>query len=90
MKDSCLKIHSIVIGQIIISRQQKNSFAEYDGAYLTDHILFQACNSHTHAAMSLFKGFADDLALQDWLNDHIWPAEKNFVNLLSLLKMAQF
>ena len=32
------------------------------------------------AAMSLFKGFADDLPLQDWLNDYIWPAEKEFIN----------
>ena len=30
--------------------------------------------------MSLFKGFADDLPLQDWLNNYIWPAEKKFVN----------
>ena len=31
-------------------------------------------NSHTHAAMCLFRGLADDYALADWLNDHIWPA----------------
>ncbi len=32
-------------------------------------------NGHTHAAMTLFRGFAGDLALMDWLQDHIWPAE---------------
>lgn len=32
-------------------------------------------NAHTHAAMSLFRGFADDLPLMDWLENHIWPAE---------------
>lgn len=32
-------------------------------------------NTHTHAAMTLLRGFADDLELQDWLTDHIWPAE---------------
>jgi 5-methylthioadenosine/S-adenosylhomocysteine deaminase len=32
-------------------------------------------NGHTHAAMALFRGFAGDLALMDWLQDHIWPAE---------------
>jgi 5-methylthioadenosine/S-adenosylhomocysteine deaminase len=32
-------------------------------------------NTHTHAAMSLFRGVADDLKLQDWLNNFIFPAE---------------
>jgi 5-methylthioadenosine/S-adenosylhomocysteine deaminase len=32
-------------------------------------------NTHTHAAMSLFRGIADDLKLQDWLNNFIFPAE---------------
>jgi 5-methylthioadenosine/S-adenosylhomocysteine deaminase len=33
-------------------------------------------NAHTHAAMSLFRGFADDLPLMEWLERHIWPVEK--------------
>lgn len=32
-------------------------------------------NTHTHAAMTLFRGLADDLPLAEWLNDHIFPAE---------------
>ncbi len=32
-------------------------------------------NLHTHAAMSLMRGFADDLPLMTWLKDHVWPAE---------------
>ena len=32
-------------------------------------------NAHTHAGMTLLRGFADDLALQPWLENHIWPAE---------------
>ena len=32
-------------------------------------------NLHTHAAMTLMRGLADDLSLMDWLNNHIWPAE---------------
>ncbi len=32
-------------------------------------------NAHTHAAMSLFRGMADDLPLMEWLERHIWPAE---------------
>ncbi|MBM3666980.1 MAG: amidohydrolase [Actinobacteria bacterium] len=32
-------------------------------------------NAHTHAAMTLFRGFGDDLPLMEWLEGHIWPAE---------------
>ena len=37
-------------------------------------------NAHTHAAMSLFRGLADDLPLERWLADHVWPAERRFVD----------
>lgn len=36
-------------------------------------------NAHTHAAMSLFRGLADDLPLMEWLQQHIWPAEGKWV-----------
>ncbi len=43
---------------------------------LADHILIPGLiNLHTHAAMSLMRGLADDLPLMDWLRHHIWPAE---------------
>lgn len=32
-------------------------------------------NGHTHAAMTLFRGYADDLPLREWLQDRIWPVE---------------
>ena len=32
-------------------------------------------NCHTHAAMTLFRGYADDLPLMEWLNEKIWPLE---------------
>ena len=37
-------------------------------------------NTHTHAAMSLFRGIADDLRLQDWLEHYIFPAEAKNVS----------
>jgi len=60
---------------------------EADGAYsanesvdLPDHVLFPGfVNAHTHAAMSLLRGLADDLPLMEWLNKHIWPVESAFV-----------
>jgi 5-methylthioadenosine/S-adenosylhomocysteine deaminase len=33
-------------------------------------------NAHTHAAMTLLRGYADDMPLQDWLSTRIWPAER--------------
>jgi len=51
-------------------------------------------NTHNHASMSLLRGFADDLSLQNWLNDYIWPAEskwmsEGFVRDGSLLACAE-
>ncbi|NMX64241.1 TRZ/ATZ family hydrolase [Pseudomonas sp. WS 5079] len=37
-------------------------------------------NAHGHAAMSLFRGLADDLPLMTWLQHHIWPAEAKWVD----------
>ncbi len=55
-----------------------------------DIVLPGLINTHTHAAMTLFRGLADDLPLMSWLNDHIFPAEArhvdaDFVYLGSLL-----
>ena len=36
-------------------------------------------NAHTHAAMTLFRSYADDMALLDWLQQKIWPAEAKLV-----------
>lgn len=36
-------------------------------------------NAHTHAAMALFRGIADDLPLQSWLQQHIWPLEQQWM-----------
>ncbi len=37
-------------------------------------------NAHTHAPMNIFRGFADDLPLNEWLYDYIFPLETEFVN----------
>lgn len=37
-------------------------------------------NAHGHAAMTLFRGLADDLPLMTWLEQHIWPAEAKWVD----------
>ena len=48
---------------------------------LSDHVVMPGyINAHGHAAMSLFRGMADDLPLMTWLEEHIWPAENRWVN----------
>ncbi len=48
---------------------------------LDQHVLMPGLiNAHGHAAMSLLRGFADDLALMDWLENHIWPVETRWVD----------
>ncbi len=48
---------------------------------LPDHILIPGLiNLHTHAAMTLLRGYADDLPLMTWLTQHIWPAEGRHVS----------
>ncbi len=48
---------------------------------LTEHALIPGLvNTHTHAAMSLLRGYADDLPLAPWLEHHIWPAESRHVD----------
>ena len=37
-------------------------------------------NAHTHASMTLMRGLEDDLPLMTWLHDHIWPAEKRWMD----------
>lgn len=62
---------------------------------LDEHILIPGLiNLHTHAAMTLMRGIADDLPLMAWLNEHIWPAEQavvseEFVKKASLLACAE-
>ena len=37
-------------------------------------------NAHVHAAMTLFRGIADDLPLDAWLRDRVWPVERRFAS----------
>ncbi|MFW5730505.1 MAG: amidohydrolase [Desulfonatronovibrionaceae bacterium] len=47
----------------------------------TDKAIFPSfINGHTHAAMTLLRGYADDLELYTWLNDHIWPFESRLTH----------
>ncbi|MCC5795248.1 MAG: TRZ/ATZ family hydrolase [Chromatiales bacterium] len=56
-------------------------FAPAEHVERPGHLLLPGLvNAHTHAAMTLFRGLADDLPLNDWLERHIWPAEGRWVS----------
>jgi 5-methylthioadenosine/S-adenosylhomocysteine deaminase len=60
------------------------ALSKYAGARrieLPEHVLLPGLiNMHTHSAMSLLRGYADDLNLQVWLNEYIWPVEKAYLS----------
>ena len=74
----------VVEGELITAvLPRTRALAMYESASrieLPDHVLVPGfINMHTHSAMSLLRGYADDLNLQVWLNEHIWPVEKAFL-----------
>ncbi len=80
-----------------IFRMGSNRDAHFEAEKIIDAhgglILPGLINGHTHAAMSLFRGLADDLPLMDWLNNYIFPAERridaDFVFTGTLLACAE-
>ena len=80
-ENSCLvvsegKIREILESSLVPSRYQAN-----EEMHLTGYALMAGLvNTHGHAAMSLFRGIADDLSLHTWLEDHIWPMEAKWVS----------
>lgn len=83
---SVLEHHSLAIqdGRILDILPHSEARARYQADNIVErgeHALIPGLvNAHTHAAMSLLRGLADDLPLMDWLNQHIWPAETRWVS----------
>ena len=78
--------HSLVIdsGKIIDLLPTELAKQKYQGKTtenLENHALLPGLiNCHTHAAMTLMRGIADDLPLMDWLQNHIWPLEHQWMS----------
>jgi 5-methylthioadenosine/S-adenosylhomocysteine deaminase len=78
--------HSVVIdggriAAVLATSEVAASFAPAARVDLPDHALIPGLvNLHTHAAMALMRGLADDLPLMTWLKEHIWPAETRYVS----------
>lgn len=77
--------HSLAIqqGRILAILPQYAARTQFQAQEIIDlpgHAIIPGLiNAHTHAAMTLLRGLADDLPLMVWLNEHIWPAERRWV-----------
>lgn len=87
MNDVSDAIHngSVVIkGDSIAAVGNSNELSEWKASKTIDArggvIMPGLVNTHTHAAMTCFRGIADDLPLMTWLNEHIFPAEAKLDN----------
>ncbi|WP_458405586.1 amidohydrolase family protein [Methanobrevibacter sp.] len=74
-KKQSLLIKDDLISQIAdeIDENNVDKIIDANGKILLPGLI----NTHTHLSMTLFRGLADDLSLDSWLNDHIWPMEAN-------------
>ena len=76
-----LIIHDGVIQAILPAADADHMFQSRERYRLPGHALVPGLvNLHTHAAMALLRGYADDLPLMTWLQEHIWPAEGRWVS----------
>ena len=87
-RDMVFEEHAVVIdsvsGEVLETGQRRALLEQYPQAEqvkLTDHVLLPGLvNMHTHSPMTLLRGYADDLKLDDWLKNHIWPAEARWAD----------
>ncbi len=81
-----LEGHAVVVGngRIVAVLPVAEARAGYQPSVLVErpeHALMPGLvNAHTHAAMTLFRGLADDLPLEAWLREGIWPAERRWIS----------
>ena len=69
------------IEAVLPMAQAAQRFADYARVDLPGHALIPGLvNAHTHAAMALMRGIADDLPLMRWLQEHVWPVEAKHVS----------
>jgi len=78
--------HSMLVNDgrivgIVPTGDVERDYSAREHIVLPTHVLLPGLvNSHTHAAMSLLRGIADDVPLKAWLEESIWPREGRFVD----------
>lgn len=85
-KNTCLNNAAVAVNgdKIIAVDDSKKILKQFEAKKIIvagDSLIMPSfVNCHTHAAMTCFRGIADDLELMDWLNNYIFPAEAKNVN----------
>ncbi|MFP5441744.1 MAG: TRZ/ATZ family hydrolase [Gammaproteobacteria bacterium] len=95
LRDHAVVVRDRKIAAVLPVEDARRRWPKAQRLELPGHALMPGLvNAHTHLAMNLFRGLADDLPLMSWLQDHIWPAEgkwvaDDFVHDGSLAAMAE-
>jgi 5-methylthioadenosine/S-adenosylhomocysteine deaminase len=71
IEKGCILIDGNMITSVGKEEQPADKVIDATGCVIMPGLV----NTHTHIGMTLLRGYADDLPLQQWLEDHIWPAE---------------
>lgn len=80
LENHSLAVHDGRIAGLLPRIEAERQFCPAETVELGNQVLLPGfVNLHTHAAMTLLRGLADDLPLEQWLNDRIWPAEGQHV-----------
>jgi len=81
LEDHALAVSNGRIAAVLPAARARTEFPAAEWLERPRHALMPGfVNAHTHAAMNLLRGYADDMPLGEWLGEHIWPAEQRWVN----------
>jgi len=81
LDDHAVAVRGERIEAVLPAAEAAQRYAGSEQVELGQHVLIPGLvNAHTHAAMSLMRGLADDRPLLRWLTEHIWPAEMRHVS----------
>jgi 5-methylthioadenosine/S-adenosylhomocysteine deaminase len=81
LTEHAIAIHDGLIQAIVPIAEARSRYIPSSHVVLKQHAIIPGLiNLHTHAAMTLMRGLADDLPLMTWLKQYIWPTEAKFVD----------
>ena len=81
LENHCIVVDNGKIIALLTTEKALKKFPHAEHIERNTHALIPGLiNSHTHTAMSLFRGMADDVPLMEWLEGHIWPAEAKWLS----------
>ena len=81
LEDHCVALRDGLIEAVLPRAAAEARFSSHEKVDLGEHALIPGLvNAHTHAAMSLMRGLAENVPLKRWQEEHIWPAEMKHVS----------